>query len=69
MQRWAVAVEFIMKIAGIGMIVAIICQILGKAGREEQATLVSIAGIVLVLLMLTEQLGELLRAVAEVFGL
>lgn len=63
------AVEFIMKIAGIGMIVAIICQILGKAGREEQATLVSIAGIVLVLLMLTEQLGELLRAVAEVFGL
>ncbi len=63
------AVEFIMKIAGIGMIVAIICQVLAKAGRDEQATLVSIAGIVLVLIMLTEQLGELLRSVAEVFGL
>lgn len=63
------AVEFIMKIAGIAMIVAIVCQILGKAGRDEQATLVSIGGIVLVLLMLVEQLGELFHRVAEVFGL
>ncbi len=63
------AVEFIMKIAGIGMIVAIVCQVLGKAGRDEQAMLVSIGGILLVLLMLVEQLGELLRSVAEVFGL
>ena len=51
------------------MIVAIVCQILGKAGRDEQATLVSIGGIVLVLLMLVEQLGELFHRVAEVFGL
>ena len=58
-----------MKIAGIAMIVAIVCQILGKAGRDEQATLVSIGGIVLVLLMLVEQLGELFHRVAEVFGL
>ena len=63
------AVVFIMKIAGIAMIVAIVCQILGKAGRDEQATLVSIGGIVLVLLMLVEQLGELFHRVAEVFGL
>ena len=63
------AVEFIMKIAGIGMIVALVCQVLGKAGRDEQAMLVSIGGILLVLLMLVEQLGELLRSVAEVFGL
>ena len=63
------AVEFIMKIAGIAMIVAIVCQILGKVGRDEQATLVSIGGIVLVLLMLVEQLGELFHRVAEVFGL
>ena len=58
-----------MKIAGIAMIVAIVCQILGKVGRDEQATLVSIGGIVLVLLMLVEQLGELFHRVAEVFGL
>ena len=63
------AVEFIMKIAGIGMIVAIVCQILSKTGRDEQAMLLSIGGIVLVLLLLVEQLGELLRSVAEVFGL
>lgn len=63
------AVEFIMKIAGIGMVVAIVCQVLGKVGRDEQATLLSIGGIILVLLLLVEQLGELLRSVAEVFGL
>ena len=40
-----------------------------EAGRDEQATLVSIGGIVLVLLMLVEQLGELFHRVAEVFGL
>ncbi len=63
------AIEFIMKIAGIGMIVAIVCQILAKAGRDEQAMLVSLGGIILVLLLLVERLGELLRSVAEVFGL
>ena len=63
------AVEFIMKIAGIGMIVAIVCQILSKAGREEQSMLVSIGGIIFVLLLIVEQLGELFRRVWEVFGL
>lgn len=63
------AVEFIMKIAGIGMIIAVVCQVLSKAGRDEQSTLVSIGGIILVLILIVEQLGELLGAVAEVFGL
>ena len=63
------AVEFIMKIAGIGMIIAVVCQVLTKAGREEQSTLVSIGGIILVLILIIEKLGELIGAVMEVFGL
>ena len=62
-------IGLIMKVAGIGMIVTVACQILNKAGRDEQATLVSIAGIVIVLIMLVTEIGRLFDAVKEVFGL
>ena len=63
------AVDFILKIAGVGMVVAVVCQVLSKAGMDEQATLVSIGGIVLVLFFLIQQMGELLSLLYEVFGL
>ena len=62
-------ISLIMKVAGIGMIVTVVCQILNKAGRDEQATLVSLAGIVVVLLLLVGQLGSLFGTIREVFGL
>lgn len=62
-------IELILKIAGVGMVVTVICQILSKAGRDEQATLVSIAGIVIVLLLLVEQISLLINTLCEVFGL
>lgn len=62
-------VGLIMKVAGIGMIVTVACQILSKAGRDEQATLVSITGIVIVLIMLVTEIGALFDTVKEVFGL
>ncbi len=62
-------IELILKVAGVGMIVAVVCQILNKAGRDEQATLVSITGIVIILLLLAEKIGELIRLICEVFGL
>lgn len=62
-------VDFILKIAGIGMIVAVVCQVLKGAGRDEQATLVSIGGILLVLLILVEEMGNLFTALRGVFGL
>lgn len=62
-------VELILKVAGIGMIVAVVCQVLSKVGRDEQATLVSIAGIVVILLLLIEQIGALIGLVREVFML
>ncbi len=60
--------SFLLKIAGIGMIVAVCCQILSKIGREEQATMVSIAGIIVVLMFLMQEIGALFDAVKEVFG-
>ena len=62
-------IELVLKVAGVGMIVTVLCQILGKAGRDEQATLVSIAGIIIALLLLIEQIGVLIGTLCEVFGL
>ena len=62
-------VEVLIKIAGIGMIVAVLCQVLSKAGRDEQATLLSIAGIVVILFFVIEKVGDLIGIVREVFGL
>lgn len=62
-------VDLILKVAGIGMIVAVVCQILGKVGREEQATLVSVTGIVIILVMIIERIGELIESLKRIFGL
>ena len=62
-------ISFLLKICGIGMIVAVSCQILSKIGRDEQATMVSVAGIIVVLFMLINELGDLFNAVKEVFGI
>ncbi len=51
------------------MIVAVSCQVLAKIGRDEQSSMVSIAGIIVVFLMLIREIGELFDAVKDVFGL
>ncbi len=62
-------IEFILKAAGIGMIVAVVCQVLSKSGRDEQATLVSITGIVILLLMIVGEIGEIISTLRGIFGL
>lgn len=62
-------ISLVIKLAGVGMIVAIVCQMLSKAGRDEQATYVSIAGIIVAFIILVNQLGELFELVKDVFGL
>ena len=57
-----------LKVAGVGLLVSVAQQILSRAGRDEQAMLVSIAGIVLVLLLLVEEIGRLFSLVESVFG-
>ena len=61
--------ELILKVAGVGMIVTVVCQIMSKAGRDEQSTMVSLVGMVVILLLLADKLGELVRALRQVFGL
>ena len=62
-------VDIVLKVAGVGMIVAVVCQILGKVGRDEQSTLVSVTGIVIILLLLVEEIGALIETLRRVFGI
>lgn len=62
-------VGLILKVAGVGITVSIAYQILSKYGREEQAILVSLAGIIIVMLMLTDKLGGLFSSIRSIFGL
>lgn len=61
--------ELIFKIIGIGLLVSVSNQLLSKSGRDEQAMLVTLAGIVVVLLMLLGEISELLNTIRELFGL
>ncbi len=61
--------ELIFKIIGIGLLVSVAYQILSKSGRDEQAMLVTLAGIVVVLLMLVGEISDLLTTIRDLFGL
>ena len=59
----------IFKIAAIGIIVSILNQVLSRSGREEQATMTSLTGLVVVLMMVAEKIAELFELVKRLFGL
>ncbi len=61
-------VNFILKVAMIGIIVAVLSQILMKTGRDEYAMLTTLAGIVVVLMMLLPHFSTLLSSIKSVFG-
>lgn len=61
--------ELIFKIIGIGLLVSVAYQLLSKSGRDEQAMLVTLAGIVVVLLMLVGEIAELLSTIRDLFDL
>ena len=62
-------VDFIFKIAAIGIIVTVLNQVLIRSGREEQAMLTTLAGLVVVLLMAVNAVAELFTTVKALFGL
>lgn len=62
-------IDLIFKIAAIGIIVSILNQVLSRSGREEQATMTSLAGLVVVLMMLVQQISDLFQLVKTLFGL
>jgi len=62
-------IELLFKIAGIGIIVAVLYQILTKAGREDQAMMTTLAGMVIVLTLVVKEISELFVTVRTVFNL
>ena len=60
-------IDLIFKIAAIGIIVSILNQVLSRSGREEQATMTTLAGLVVVLMMLTQKIAELFDLVKRLF--
>ena len=62
-------VELIFKIAAIGIIVAVLNQLLIRSGREEQALMTTLAGLIVVLMMIIQQINALFQAVKAIFDL
>lgn len=62
-------VDMIFKIAAIGIIVAVLNQVLIRAGREEQAMMTTLAGLIVVLMMIVNEISNLFSTIKTVFGL
>lgn len=62
-------VTLLLKIAGIGMLTSVLCQVLSKSGKEEQAGYVTLGGIVVVLFILFGEISQLITTVRNTFGI
>ena len=62
-------IDLIFKIAGTGIIVAVLNLVLNRADREEQAMMTTLAGLIVVLVVIVEEIGDLFETVKRVFGL
>lgn len=62
-------IDLIFKIAAIGIIVSILNQVLSRSGRDEQATMTTLAGLVVVLMMVVQKIADLFALVKNLFGL
>ena len=62
-------VEMIFKIAAIGIVVAVIYRLLVQSGRDEQALMVTIVGLIVVMTMIIEQISELFTTIKTLFDL
>jgi len=62
-------IDLIFRIAAIGIIVSILNQVLSRSGREEQATMTTITGLVVVLIIVAQKIAELFELVKDLFHL
>lgn len=62
-------VDMIFKIAAVGIIVAVLNQVLIRSGREEQAMMTTLAGLIVVLMMIVTEISNLFTAIKSVFDL
>ena len=61
-------ISFLLKVAGVGVLSAVTCVILSRAGREEQAMAASVAGIIAVALLLVSEASSLISSIRSIFG-
>ncbi|MBE6734342.1 MAG: stage III sporulation protein AC [Ruminococcaceae bacterium] len=61
-------VDMIFKIAAVGIIVAVLNQLLTRSGREDQALLTTIAGLIVALMMIINEISDLFDTIKQVFG-
>ncbi|MCI6037147.1 MAG: stage III sporulation protein AC [Candidatus Limiplasma sp.] len=64
-----VQVDLLFKLAGLGVAVAVISQVLNRAGREELGTLVTVAGLIIGLLLVVNLISDLLSSLKSIFAL
>lgn len=62
-------VEFVFRIGAIGILITLVSQILVRAGREEIATLATLAGLIVVMMMVVNMIGEFFESVRVMFGM
>ena len=63
----AMEIDLIFKIAAVGIIVSILNQVLSRTGRDEQATMTTLAGLVVVLMIMVQQISDLFTLVKTLF--
>lgn len=61
-------VEMIFKVAAIGILVSVLNQLLIRSGREEQAMMTTLAGLIVVLMMIIQEISDLFRFIKTTFG-
>ena len=62
-------IHLLFKIAGVGILVAVLNQVLSKAGREDQAMMTTLTGVIIVLMMVISKISELFNTVRDTFNL
>ena len=68
-MRWTMDVDFVFRIAGIGIVVTVIGQVLSRAGRDDIAMLATLSGLVVVLFMVVNMISDLFQDIRTLFAL
>ena len=61
-------VDLIFKIAAVGILVAVLNQLLVRSGREEQAMMTTLAGLIVVMMLIVQKISELFALIQNLFG-
>lgn len=64
-----VQIDLLFKLAGLGVVVAVLCQVLTRAGREELSTLVTVVGLVIALFLVVDLVADLFSSLKSIFAL